>query len=541
MTQRFPTESLVNFPGVNDELEVGIVRSYNTVTNKYHIICPDETVKSFDASELQERVCVEGRVNDFPSEDGWDKYLSDVPKRATQLVDPGVLAPTNPDNNLRQRKAQAMLRVEQQAAKMIKEQIKAHVANQDKPKHHAGCIRAGMMEVREATNPILRWIAFVMAYANAFSKSFTDEFTLWVAKRQYWQAEMIRAATGANMSKPPLLFIIISKCSADDYCANMDHAPAHPHRQTLNAIRTDLESMYPGHHIILIDIPATLFGCKRGETKKGYKPCKTSSKAGLTVLKHIITMLITAAHACGIQVLGISSISATVDVAWIDSLLDRADADLGVELPNLLFDTVARYPRQRLKWSTTHDTIRGRGLHYVFMHMDGDIGTTCRRVTAWSLGVRGGTEATILSAKDVFQLRKLAFMLHDLAGAYARKEWLEKIWDASNEDNINTTALSDDTYEPYAVARQELVTMDFPDIDGARCSADDDDVDARDDDDDIDDYHYDHSEDYEGSDEGFEPSDSSMEVESSDPVLNPESEIAPEPKRRRTFEGTTYP
>ena len=125
MTQRFPTESLVNFPGVNDELEVGIVRSYNTVTNKYHIICPDETVKSFDASELQERVCVEGRVNDFPSEDGWDKYLSDVPKRATQLVDPGVLAPTNPDNNLRQRKAQAMLRVERQGAKMIKEQIEA--------------------------------------------------------------------------------------------------------------------------------------------------------------------------------------------------------------------------------------------------------------------------------------------------------------------------------------------------------------------------------------------------------------------------------
>ena len=142
-------------------------------------------------------------------------------------------------------------------------------------------------------------------------------------------------------------------------------------------------------------------------TKKGYKSCKTSSKAGLTVLKHIIKMLIAAALACGIQVLGISSISATIDQGWIDALLDGSEDDLGTGLPELLFGTEASYRITCLKWETTYDTIRGRGLHYVFMHMsdtqaiDGlTVGQICTRLTAWSLGVCNRAEQSIIGERD---------------------------------------------------------------------------------------------------------------------------------------------
>ena len=485
MPQRFPTNSIVKYPVVNGFPQAGLIRNYDVANNNYTIIRRDGTEATYNGDQLHEHARTEGELIPSVSEDDWASYLPDVPQRDQQVPDPGRVLDTNERYGPRQRTNQAMLKVERKAAKKIDTQIADLLESSDAlPNHHLGCIKAGMGTAKQNRNPILRWIMFVMAYSSAFSKSFTDEFTLWVSRQDYWQTEIDRAPAGARKYKPPLLFIIISKCSADDYCANMNQGNAHPHRQTLDNIRTLIETMFPGHHIILIDIPATLFGCKRGMTKKGYKSCKTSSKAGLTVLKHIIKMLIAAALACGIQVLGISSISATIDQGWIDALLDGSEDDLGTGLPELLFGTEASYRITCLKWETTYDTIRGRGLHYVFMHMsdtqaiDGlTVGQICTRLTAWSLGVCNRAEQSIIGERDAYQIRKLAFMMHDVIGVRMSREWLTSKWaekydDDDDDDDENQTSVPQG-YD-YPQARQVLLNFDTVDIDVQNPPNDDD-------------------------------------------------------------------
>ena len=472
MPQKYPSESLVKFPDDDGTLQVGIVLSYTARTDEYEVACLHGSISKFSGEQLEERVSLAGERVPSAPEDNWNEYLPQVPARDLNVVDPGFIYPKNEENTVRQRHSQAMLRVERKAAKELKEQIKKVELNQTPPNHHLGCIRAGMRQAREESNPILRWISFVMAYACAFSRSFTDTFTLWVAKHQYWATEIHRAVAGAKMSKPPLLFIIFSKCSADLYCANMDDGGAHPHRSTLNVIRAQLESMFPGHHIILIDIPATLLGCKRAVSQRGYKPCKKTSVAGLTILFHIAKMMIAAAHACGIQLLGVSSISASVTLAQIDSWLDCDEPDLGTQVPELLFSTIANYPRQRLGWVSTMDTIRGLGLHYVFMHLPSPPGPICIRVTAWSLGVRGDTEAGIIGEVDIMQLRLLGFMMHTLAGKRLRDEYVLAEWDNIRRGEYDPVVPPNDYH--FANAKNDIVFFDFPDPDDTPPSDPDD-------------------------------------------------------------------
>ena len=221
MPQDFPIGSLIKYPVVGGNHQVGLVRSYNPLRNTYNIIPEDGSETTFRGSQLQERVRVEGDTLPSATEDDWQGYLPLAPLPISTLegvVDPGEIKAPNDEYDERQRHNQAMLRVERDAAKEIDEQIEAKKRDSlSEPEHHLGCIRAGMTQAKQEPNPILRWIAFVMAYASTFSNSFTNVFTLWVAKQEYWQTEITRAGAGARKFKHPLLFMIISKCSADDY------------------------------------------------------------------------------------------------------------------------------------------------------------------------------------------------------------------------------------------------------------------------------------------------------------------------------------
>ncbi|ACO64870.1 predicted protein [Micromonas commoda] len=258
---------------------------------------------------------------------------------------------------------------------------------------------------------------------------------MWLADERYWQHTIDAAEAAVKGEKIPLLFILVSKCAADDYAANFlrdERGNERPHRKTLNEIRAELELLHRDRHIILIDVPARLFGCSRMKpTSTGYPGCESCTDAGLTTLDHMLRVVMTTAVSCGIAVGGIATICADVREDWLNKLVNGTGATTP---PSLLDDAVAEYELKRMKWTdvVSGNVSVGRGLHYVFMHIVGypEAAKMCKKLTAYALGVFKDDRDLVIGREDAKVLVNLAFMLHNFVGAKARRDFINILIDA---------------------------------------------------------------------------------------------------------------
>jgi len=300
-----------------------------------------------------------------------------------------------------------------------------------------GCVRAGKeaMETCGSTNIIKRFAKYVQGYAAAVGQGVTHEdVEMWLAKSEYWADTMDIAETAftARDNRTPMVFIIVSKCAADDYCAQMrtdENNNVRQHRVTLNTIRDKLSVMFPANLIILLDVPATLFGCARTKpTERGYKGCKKSSAAGKEILRHMLMVLLPTAAACGFMVGGIATICHDITEDWLFETIhnETMHRTRVIQPPPMLYGSEAYFPRRRLQWSDVHmRVVVGRGPHYVFMHLEDfpDVADICVRLTAIALGINRRDESIGIGSDDHQTLVKLAVLFHTLAGARGRIEW----------------------------------------------------------------------------------------------------------------------
>ncbi len=320
-----------------------------------------------------------------------------------------------------------------------------------------GCVRAGKeaMETCGSTNLIKRFAKYVQGYAAAVGQGVTHEdVQMWLAKSDYWEDTMKIAETAfaARDNRTPMVFIIVSKCAADDYCAQMrtdENGNVRKHRVTLNKIRHELSNIFPANLIILLDVPATLFGCARTKpTERGYKGCKKPSAAGKEILRHMLMVLLPTAAACGFVVGGIATICHDITEDWLSETIHRTDVS---RPPHMLYGSEAYFPRMRLNWRDVHmRVVVGRGTHYVFMHLEDfpDVADICVRLTAIALGIDRRDEAIGIGSDDHQTMVKLAVLFHTLAGARGRIEWRatrvkKKLHDVNPEEYPNAPSWKD--------------------------------------------------------------------------------------------------
>ena len=234
----------------------------------------------------------------------------------------------------------------------------------------------------------------------------------------------------------------MSKCAADNYCAQMrrdENLKVRKHRITLDEIRRELGEMFPTRLIILLDIPARLFGCARSKaTSDGYTGCAAVTAAGKVILRHMLMVLLPTAAACGFDVAGIVTICADITEEW---LLDTIHGPTSLNPLPMMHGTVANFPRMRMEWYGVHDRIVvGRGLHYVFMHLQEyeDVAEICLRLTVIALGINRKDEDIGIGSENHAIMIKIAFMFHTLAGALGRAMWKEAQIDAAlNNPDVN--------------------------------------------------------------------------------------------------------
>ena len=331
-------------------------------------------------------------------------------------------------------------------------------------KYELGCVRAGMERVQldNSDNPIKRFVSFVSGYAAAYGRGLTKtEYRMWLADERYWQHTIDAAETAVKGEKIPLLFILVSKCAADDYAANFlsdERGNVRLHRRTLNDICAELERRHPDRHIILIDVPARLFGCSRSEpTSTGYPACETCTDAGRKILDHMLRVVMTTAVSCGIAVGGIATICYDVTEDWLNDLVNGPGA---CSPPSLLDNAVANYELQRMKWADAvpGKVSVGRGLHYVFMHIVGDpeAAIMCKKLTAYALGIFKDDRDLVIGTENANVLVKLAFMLHNLMGAKARRNLIKTLI----EEKLKELEKDPPDYSEMA---SNLAKIDIPD------------------------------------------------------------------------------
>ena len=356
-------------------------------------------------------------------------------------------------------------------------------------KYELACINGGLKQVEcdSSPNPILRFIGYVSGYAAAFGKGLTHtRYTILLSEPRYWEYTSDRAEAAANGNKEPLLFIIVSKCAADNYAANFltdDTGNVRPHRKTLDAIRAELEELHPNRHIILIDVPARLLGCAReGGSKGGYKACKAITPAGRDLLEHMLKMLMLTAVSCGITVGGIATVCADINEDWLKQLVN---GEASTAPPDLLDAAFAKYKMVRIEWlkQARERIVVGRGLHYVFMHLRYTwAAKMCKKLTALALGCHNPDQD--IGADDINVIKQLAFMMHILAGGKNRLKFIKtviaKLKEDAAEDDVSK--LPDHTSELLA----NLAKIDLPDFLDLTDDTDDDD-DEEDDDEEEDD------------------------------------------------------
>ena len=356
-------------------------------------------------------------------------------------------------------------------------------------KYELACINGGLKQVEcdSSPNPILRFIGYVSGYAAAFGKGLTHtRYKILLSEPRYWEYTSDRAEAAANGNKEPLLFIIVSKCAADNYAANFltdDTGNVRPHRKTLDAIRAELEELHPNRHIILIDVPARLLGCAReGGSKGGYKACKAITPAGRDLLEHMLKMLMLTAVSCGITVGGIATVCADINEDWLKQLVN---GEASTAPPDLLDAAFAKYKMVRIEWlkQARERIVVGRGLHYVFMHLRYTwAAKMCKKLTALALGCHNPDQD--IGADDINVIKQLAFMMHILAGGKNRLKFIKtviaKLKEDAAEDDVSK--LPDHTSELLA----NLAKIDLPDFLDLTDDTDDDD-DEEDDDEEEDD------------------------------------------------------
>ena len=321
-----------------------------------------------------------------------------------------------------------------------------------------GCMRAGKeaMEACGSTNPIKRCVKYVQGYAAAVGQGVTHEdVQMWLAKEKYWEDLLKLAddadADAAEKNKTPMVFVIVSKCAADDYCAQMrtdKNGKEREHRRTLDEIREKLTEMYPANLIILIDIPATLFGCARGKRTRGYSSCRAVTAAGKVILKHMLMVLLPTAAACGFAVGGIATICADITETWLSETIH---GDTVINPPPMLYGADAMFPRMRMRWRDVRErVVIGRGTHYVFMHLKDfrEVAKVCVNLTAIALGINRRDEAVGIGNEDHDIMVRLAVLFHTLAGAKGRREWRaarinKELHDINPEDHPNAPPWQD--------------------------------------------------------------------------------------------------
>ena len=314
-------------------------------------------------------------------------------------------------------------------------------------KFNLGCVRAGKeaMEACGSTNPIVRFAWFNLGYADAVGRGVTHEdLKMWLAKPAYWEdtINIAEAAATNRDNRTPTVYITVSKCAADNYCAQMrrdENLKVRKHRITLDEIRRELGEMFPTRLIILLDIPARLFGCARSKkTSEGYTGCTSVTAAGKVILRHMLMVLLPTAAACGFDVAGIVTICADITEEW---LLDTIHGPTSLNPLPMMHGTVANFPRMRMEWYGVHDRIVvGRGLHYVFMHLQEykDVAEICLRLTVIALGINRKDEDIGIGSENHAIMIKIAFMFHTLAGALGRAMWKEAQIDAAlNNPDVN--------------------------------------------------------------------------------------------------------
>ena len=345
-------------------------------------------------------------------------------------------------------------------------------------KYELACINGGLKQVEcdSSPNPILRFIGYVSGYAAAFGKGLTHtRYKILLSEPRYWEYTSDRAEAAANGNKEPLLFIIVSKCAADNYAANFltdDTGNVRPHRKTLDGIRVELEELHPNRHIILIDVPARLLGCAReGGSKGGYKACKAITPAGRDLLEHMLKMLMLTAVSCGITVGGIATVCADINEDWLKQLVN---GEASTAPPDLLDAAFAKYKMVRIEWlkQVRERIVVGRGLHYVFMHLRYTwAAKMCKKLTALALGCHNPDQD--IGADDINVIKQLAFMMHTLAGGKNRLKFIKtviaKLKEDAAEDDVSK--LPDHTSELLA----NLAKIDLPDFLDLTDDTDDDD------------------------------------------------------------------
>ena len=344
-----------------------------------------------------------------------------------------------------------------------------------------GCMRAGKeaMEACGSTNPIVRFAKYIEGYADAVGRGVTHEdFKMWLAKLAYWEdtITVAKAAATARDNRTPMVFVTVSKCAADKYCAQMrrdENDRVRKHRVTLDDIRDKLAEMYPANLIILLDVPATLFGCARIKPIRGYSGCRAVTAAGKVILQHMLMVILPTAAACGFAVGGIATICADITEDWLTAM---KNGPTSVKPPPMLYDTVANYPRMRVEWFAARDrVVVGRGLHYVFMHLQDypDVARICIRLTAIALGIDRMDEAIGIGSEDHATMVKLATMFHTLAGGRGRN-----IWKAA-QVNEALHLLDPDEHPPARnweeVYQVDLAALDYGDFDDMAAAGDESD------------------------------------------------------------------
>lgn len=334
-----------------------------------------------------------------------------------------------------------------------------------------GCMRAGKeaMETCGSTNPIVRFAKYIEGYADAVGRGVTHEdFKMWLATPAYWEdtITVAKAPATARDNRTPMVFVSVSKCAADKYCAQMrrdEYDQVRDHRRTLDEIRDKLAEMFPANLIILLDVPATLFGCARSKPIRGYSGCRAVTAAGKVILQHMLMVILPTAAACGFAVGGIATICADVTEDWLTAM---KNGPTSVTPPPMLYDTVANFRRMRVEWFAARDrVVVGRGLHYVFMHLRDypDVARICKTLTAIALGIDRSDEAIGIGSEDHATMVKLATMFHTLAGGRGRN-----IWKAA-QVNEALHILDPDEHPPARnwedVYQVDLAALDYGDFD----------------------------------------------------------------------------